>query len=51
MGRVFLGRDQKGKQHYWWVGRFATKRARDDAVAAARRERPWEKVEPDGVTL
>jgi integrase len=33
MGRVYLGRGQ-----YHWVGRFPTKKARDDAVAAARVE-------------
>lgn len=41
-GRVFLGRDEDGKQIYQWVGRFPTKRERDDAVARARTERPWE---------
>jgi integrase len=51
MGRVFFGRDEHGKQQYWWVGRFATRRERDDAVAAARLERPWENgLGPDGVT-
>jgi hypothetical protein len=47
-GRVFLGRDQDGKQQYWWVGRFSTRRERDDAVALARSERPWER--PEGST-
>jgi integrase len=41
-GRVYLGRDENGRQQYWWVGRFETKRERDDAVARARTERPWE---------
>ncbi len=41
-GRVFLGRDQDGQQQFWWVGRFTTKRERDDAVARARTEKPWE---------
>ena len=41
-GPRYLGRDQDGKQQFWWVGRFATKRERDDAVAKARTERPWE---------
>jgi integrase len=48
---VYLGRDEQGKQQFWWVGRFATKRERDDAVAAARTERPWENgYSPDGLT-
>ena len=41
-GRIFIGRDQNGKQAFYWVGRFATKRERDDAVAKARIDRPWE---------
>jgi integrase len=41
-GRVYLGRGEDGRQRFWWVGRFATKRERDDAVARARVERPWE---------
>lgn len=40
VGRVYLG---DGRYH--WVGRFATKRERDDAVAKARTERPWEAAE------
>lgn len=42
VGRVSLGRDAGGKQITYWVGRFDTKRERDDAVALARIERPWE---------
>jgi integrase len=42
-GRVYLGRDELGQQQFHWVGRFATKRERDDAVAKARTERPWER--------
>jgi integrase len=50
-GRVFLGRDQEGEQIYYWVGRFKTKRERDDAVARAKVERPWEQEpEPEGLT-
>jgi integrase len=50
-GRVYLGRDDEGRQQFWWVGRFATKRERDDAVARARTERPWETAPaPDEVT-
>lgn len=41
-GRVYLGRDENDRQQFWWVGRFATKHERDDAVAKARTERPWE---------
>lgn len=43
-GRVYRGRDENGQQQFWWVGRFPTKRERDDAVARARIERPWETV-------
>lgn len=48
-GRIFLGRDENGKQTFYWVGRFATKRERDDAVAKARTERPWD-VKPSAQT-
>lgn len=37
-GRIYLGRDAEGKQLIKWVGRFDTKRERDDAVALARIE-------------
>lgn len=37
-GRVYLGRDKDGKQLTQWVGRFDTKRERDEAVALARME-------------
>lgn len=36
VGRIYLGQDDEGKQLYEWVGRFATRRERDDAVAARR---------------
>lgn len=50
-GRVYLGRDESGQQQFWWVGRFATKRERDDAVARARTERPWDTAPaPDELT-
>lgn len=49
-GRVYLGRDDQGRTLYHWVGRFATKRERDDAVARARTERPWEAVPPGAET-
>ena len=42
VARVFLGRDPDGKQQFHWVGRYSTKRERDDAVARAKAERPWE---------
>jgi integrase len=35
-GRIYLGRDKDGKQRFHWVGRFDTRRERDDAVAEAR---------------
>lgn len=35
-GRIYLGRDGSGKQRFQWVGRFDTRRERDDAVAEAR---------------
>jgi integrase len=49
-GRVFIGRDQVGKQQFWWVGRFATRRERDDAVAAARTTKPWLAMAPHEMT-
>ena len=44
------GWDANGKQITHWVGRFATKRERDDAVAKARTERPWEVRAPEQMT-
>lgn len=35
-GRVYLGRDESGKQQFEWVGRFDTKRERDAAVEEAK---------------
>jgi integrase len=49
-GRIFIGRDENGKQLFHWVGRFDTKRERDDAVAKARTERPWEAKSPERMT-
>jgi integrase len=37
-GRVYRGRDADGKQQFDWLGRFATKRERDDAVAERKLE-------------
>lgn len=39
VGRVYVGRDDDGKQVFEWVGRFDTKRERDEAVALAKLER------------
>jgi integrase len=36
LGRIFLGRTEDGKQQYHWVGRFRTRRERDEAVARER---------------
>lgn len=35
-GRIYLGRDENGKQLFHWVGRFNTRKERDQAVAEAR---------------
>jgi integrase len=35
-GRVFIGRDETGRQQFQWLGRFDTKRERDTAVAKAK---------------
>jgi integrase len=48
-GRIFLGR-KDGRQTFYWVGRFDLKRDRDEAVAKARTERPWEKKPVDRLT-
>ncbi|HEY3946630.1 MAG TPA: tyrosine-type recombinase/integrase [Solirubrobacteraceae bacterium] len=45
-GRIYVGRDDKGRQQFYWVGRFATKRERDQAVALARVKRSWEAAAP-----
>jgi integrase len=47
---VYLGRDRDGRQQFYWVGRFQTKRERDDAVARARTDRPWEAAAADETT-
>lgn len=44
-GRVYLGRDEEGKQLFDWVGRFDTRRERDDAVARRRLELQQESIE------
>jgi len=49
-GRVYIGRDADGKQLFHWLGRFPTKRERDDAIARARIERPWEAKPPSELT-
>jgi integrase len=38
-GRIYIGRDANGKQLFQWVGRFAKKKERDEAVAAAKESR------------
>src|SRR5512132_2909201 len=49
-GRVYLGRDENGQQQFYWVGRFDTKRERDEC-GRARVERPWETgAAPDEIT-
>jgi len=49
--KTWVGRVHLGAGRYHWVGRFTTKRERDDAVAKARIEKPWEAAqapeEPD----
>jgi integrase len=37
-GRIYLGRDQDGKQKFIWLGRFDTRRERNQAVAQRRTE-------------
>lgn len=49
IGRVYLGTNDQGKQLTWWVGRFPTKRERDDAVAEARTTRPWQQATGSGL--
>jgi integrase len=41
--KTWVGRVHLGGGRYHWVGRFPTKRERDDAVAKVRAEKPWEK--------
>jgi len=51
VGRIYLATNPDGTQLYFWVGRFPSKRERDDAVAKARIERPWEtEAAPDELT-
>ena len=38
-GRIYIGRDETGKQQFEWVGRFDTKREMKKAVAEAKLER------------
>lgn len=45
VGRIFLGRDDNGRQTFEWVGRFPTRRARDRAVAKRMLEREPFRVE------
>lgn len=41
--KTWVGRVHLGAGRYHWVGRFPTKRERDDAVARARIQKPWER--------
>src|SRR5687768_4244648 len=41
-GRVYLGLDAHGRERYEWVGRFPTKKARDEAVMRRKLERERE---------
>lgn len=46
-GRIYLGRDGDGKQQFEWVGRYTTRRERDDAVAQRRTELRLGTGQPD----
>lgn len=35
-GRIYLGRDAEGNQRFHWVGRYRTRKERDEAVAEER---------------
>jgi hypothetical protein len=41
-GRLYLGRDDSGRERYQWVGRFDSEKERDEAVMRARVEREVE---------
>ena len=41
-GRLYLGRDDAGREQYEWVGRFATAKERDEAVMRRRLAREVE---------
>ncbi len=41
-GRLYLGRDDAGREQYEWLGRFPTAKERDDAVSRRRWERETE---------
>ena len=38
IGRLYLGRDETGRERHKWVGRFPTEKERDEAVMRARIE-------------
>jgi integrase len=48
--KTWVGRVHLGAGRYQWVGRFEKKQERDQAVAEARAERPWEKEAPNEIT-
>src|SRR5215217_5491383 len=41
-GRLYLGRDESGREQYQWVGRFGSAKERDQAVMRRRLEREVE---------
>lgn len=47
-GRIYLGRDANGNQQYHWVGRFRTRRERDEAVSDERARIKAEGCDCDG---
>ena len=44
--KSYQGRVHLGQQRYHWLGRYRTIKERDDAVALAKVERPWEQADP-----
>lgn len=49
IARVYLGRDENGKQLFDWVGRYPTRKERD--VAVARRRLELEQLAANEITL
>jgi integrase len=49
-GRIYLGRDEDGKQQFHWVGRFRTRKERDEEVARERVRIETEGCDCDGCT-
>jgi integrase len=46
-GRLYLGRDESGREQYEWLGRFADKKERDQAVMRRRIERESEAAQAE----